>query len=250
MKSQRDAFFDALYEKAINDKRIIVLTADCGAPALDRWQENIPDQFINVGIAEQNMVAVAMGLALSGKRPYCYAIIPFLTGRAYDQIRIACMMNLPIVFVGLGAGYSYDDSGPTHHGIDDIGLMRMLPNMEIISIPAWGWAELHATIVDNPRYIRLDREEVTREVQRFTPHIIVNGKSFTPNWIKPLGWMPWDIKNGDTVEVIEEHLIGGLGSIIAEYIAEKELKVKFERRYIKDYSYAYGREKLRKLNEL
>mgnify|MGYP001573673395 FL=1 len=62
--------------------------------------------------------------------------------------------------------------------------------------------------------------------------------------------MPWDIKNGDTVEVIEEHLIGGLGSIIAEYIAEKELKVKFERRYIKDYSYAYGREKLRKLNEL
>src|SRR3990167_5646949 len=155
MKSQRDAFFDALYERAITDKRIIVLTADCGAPSLDKWRENIPDQFINVGIAEQNMIAVAMGLALSGKRPYCYAIIPFLTGRAYDQIRVACMMNLPIVFVGIGAGYSYDDSGPTHHGIDDIGLMRMLPNIKILQ----AWDEKTARIVANtiqyPMYVRL-----------------------------------------------------------------------------------------------
>jgi len=234
MKSQRDAFFDALYERAITDKRIIVLTADCGAPALDRWQENIPDQFINVGIAEQNMVAVAIGLALSGKRPYCYAIIPFLTGRAYDQIRVACMMNLPIVFVGIGAGYSYDDSGPTHHGIDDIGLMRMLPHMRILQAIDERTAAYLATLYPCPTYIRLDRDNN----KEYVPHFKVGEVSWYPVWLWPSSY-PENI-----TEVTEEHFGGGLGGIVAEQYAP------FKRRYIKNYCFAYGRDTLRKLNEL
>lgn len=234
MKSQRDAFWDALYERAIDDKRIIVLTADCGAPSLDRWQEKIPDQFINVGIAEQNMVAVSIGLALSGKRPYCYAIIPFLTGRAYDQIRVACMMNLPIVFVGIGAGYSYDDSGPTHHGIDDIGLMRMLPNIRIMQAIDEGTAEYLATIYPYPTYIRLDRGNN----KEYISHYKVEDTTYYPVWLHPNEYPP------HITEVIEEHLVGGLGSIIAEQQSP------IKRRYIKDYCYAYGRDNLRKLNNL
>ena len=232
MKSQRDAFFDALYE--LNDDRVWVISADCGAPALDRWRKT--DRFINVGIAEQNMVNIAIGLALSGKRPYCYAITPFLTGRAFDQIRQACMMNLPITFVGIGAGYSYDDSGPTHHGIDDIGIMRVLPNMEIYQGVVGG-------ISDKPTYIRLDRGG------GYSPYLILDGQPFTTDRTKLWPWHS-SLLGYKEIIVAEEHLVGGLGSIIAEYIADNNLSVQFKRKYIKEYLYAYGRDNLRKQAKL
>jgi len=232
MKSQRDAFFDALYE--LNDDRVWVISADCGAPALDRWRKT--DRFINVGIAEQNMVNIAIGLALSGKRPYCYAIVPFLTGRAFDQIRQACMMNLPITFVGIGAGYSYDDSGPTHHGIDDIGIMRVLPNMQIVS----GFYFLIEH--EQPTYIRLERQGYEYE-----PYLVLDGMVERPIYI----W-PWkkDLSMYSEITVAEEHLVGGLGSIIAEYITDNNLNIKLTRKYIKEYLYAYGRDNLRKQAKL
>ncbi|KKK54073.1 hypothetical protein LCGC14_3088410 [marine sediment metagenome] len=231
MKSQRDSFFDALYE--LNDDRVWVISADCGAPALDRWRKT--DRFINVGIAEQNMVNIAIGLALSGKRPYCYAITPFLTGRAFDQIRQACMMNLPITFVGIGAGYSYDDSGPTHHGIDDIGIMRVLPNMRILQANDSSEAELLATIrYPEPAYIRLDRGSD----KKYLPHYKIGDRCHYP-----IDLWPCEFPTGIT-EVVEEHLVGGLGSIITE----QESQVK--RRYIKEYLYAYGRDNLRKQAKL
>ena len=232
MKSQRDAFFDALYE--LNDDRVWVISADCGAPALDRWRKT--DRFINVGIAEQNMVNIAIGLALSGKRPYCYAITPFLTGRAFDQIRQACMMNLPITFVGIGAGYSYDDSGPTHHGIDDIGIMRVLPNMEI-------YQGSLIRIRDKPVYIRLERNE------GYSPYIVADNLVCSTNGTKLWPWL-WDLSQCSKIIVVEEHLVGGLGSIVAEYITDNNLNIKLTRKYIKEYLYAYGRDNLRKQAEL
>ncbi len=234
MKSQRDSFFDALYE--LKDDRVWVISADCGAPALDRWRKT--DRFINVGIAEQNMVNIAIGLALSGKRPYCYAIVPFLTGRAFDQIRQACMMNLPVTFVGIGAGYSYDDSGPTHHGIDDIGIMRVLPNMTILNGRI---AERVAKIYDQPTYIRLDRMNFDSNV------LIVDGIDVSPTQIYPF---PYGFVKAKSIIAVEEHLTGGLGSIVAEWIADNNLNIKLERRYIKEYLYAYGRDNLRKQAEL
>ena len=243
MKSQRDAFFDALYE--LNDDRVWVISADCGAPALDQWRKT--DRFINVGIAEQNMVNIAIGLALSGKRPYCYAITPFLTGRAFDQIRQACMMNLPITFVGIGAGYSYDDSGPTHHGIDDIGIMRVLPNMKIIQASGETAGRLVDYQMDCPLYIRLDRAE------GWNPFLVlVNNdgyeKTVYPTWIKPFRE---DLDKATTVRVVEEHLEGGLGSIVTEYAMEQyEGEIYVERKYIKEYLYAYGRDNLREQAKL
>ncbi len=242
MKSQRDSFFDALYE--LNDDRVWVISADCGAPALDRWRKT--DRFINVGIAEQNMVNIAIGLALSGKRPYCYAITPFLTGRAFDQIRQACMMNLPITFVGIGAGYSYDDSGPTHHGIDDIGIMRVLPNMRILQVVTTSDAELLAEVYAKPIYIRLDRANNPL----FLPHLVVNGNPYFPMWLSPLYIEPLVLNGAKEIIVIEEHLTGGLGSIVAEYIADNNLNIKLTRKYIKEYLYAYGRDNLREKAKL
>ena len=246
MKSQRDSFFDALYE--LNDDRVWVISADCGAPALDQWRKT--DRFINVGIAEQNMVNIAIGLALSGKRPYCYAITPFLTGRAFDQIRQACMMNLPITFVGIGAGYSYDDSGPTHHGIDDIGIMRVLPNMRIASPTAEKQVKGLVKLYDGPTYVRLDRHE---GFAGDAPHIILHYphgqlSKLYPLWLKPLDFFV--SSSALSLTVVEEHLEGGLGSIVLEYLADNNWDISLTRMYIKEYLYAYGRDNLREQAKL
>ncbi|WP_110955297.1 transketolase family protein [Anaerosinus massiliensis] len=164
MKKQamRDAFFDKLYELAKNDKDIVVVSADLGAPALDKFRLDFPEQFINVGISEQNAILVATGLALAGKKPIAYAITQFITLRCYEQIRIyPCGMNLPVTIVGVGAGACYSESGPTHHCIEDLSIMRALPNIKILnssdSFLADKFAEL-AVDGNGPKFIRLDRE--------------------------------------------------------------------------------------------
>ncbi|OGX22291.1 MAG: hypothetical protein A2Y03_09980 [Omnitrophica WOR_2 bacterium GWF2_38_59] len=158
----RDSFFQSLYEEAKKNRNIILITSDTGAICHDEFKEKIPYQYINVGIAEQNMIGIASGLAQTGKIVYVYAIVPFATMRCYEQIRVdLCCMNLPVSIVGIGAGLDYSTLGATHHGTEDIALMRSLPNMEIYS-PADGlMADLLARQYDNqsgPRYIRLDRE--------------------------------------------------------------------------------------------
>ncbi len=159
MISQRDAFFNKLYELAKKDNRIVIVSADWGAPSLNEWREKLPEQFINVGIAEQNMIAVAAGLALEGKRPYCVAIAPFATLRCYEFIKVdVCLMNLPIVIVGCGAGLSYNEAGPTHHTTEDLTIMRALPNMTIACPYDSSMAASLAKVYDRPTYIRLERE--------------------------------------------------------------------------------------------
>src|SRR3990167_5046729 len=243
MKSQRDAFFDTLYD--IKDDRIVVLAADCGCLALNQWKGT--KRFINVGIAEQNMISIARGLALSGMRPYCYGIIPFVTMRCLDQTRIACMMNLPITIVGIGAGFSYSDSGATHHAIEDIGIMRMLPKMKIASPSNAADASGLARVYDSPTYIRLDRGNDAL----YTPHIILRGigeTTYFPLWLKPFKFPEYlDFNTVTEIEVEEEHLNGGLGSIVADYLAEHNLCIPLVRKHIKEgYYYHYGREELRK----
>jgi transketolase len=160
--SMRDAFFDRLYELAKQDRNIMVISADMGAPSLDRFRRDLSIQYLNVGIAEQNMITVATGLALSGKKVFAYAIMPFATLRCYEITRVdLCMMNLPITIVGVGAGFSYDDSGPTHHATEDISAMRALPNMTILNASDSVMAAAFATMaceIPGPSYVRLDRE--------------------------------------------------------------------------------------------
>ena len=161
--AMRDIFFDKLYELAKKDKRIIILSDDFGAPSLDKFRKDLSSQYINIGIAEQNMVSTAAGLALSGKIVYMYAIAPFVTLRCYEQIKVdLCCMNLHVTAVGVGAGYAYNDAGPTHHATEDIAIMRALPGMTIYNpsdnVMVASCAETSYND-PGPKYIRFDREK-------------------------------------------------------------------------------------------
>lgn len=161
VSGMRDGFFDSLYNLAKKDKSVILITSDTGAICLDKFKKRLNKQYINIGIAEQNMVSVAAGMAMSGKRVYIYAIVPFATMRCYEQIRVdLCCMNLPVTIVGIGAGFDYSTLGPTHHGTEDIALMRSLPGMAIYSPSDTLMASSIAGFSykqSGPQYIRLDR---------------------------------------------------------------------------------------------
>jgi len=158
----RDAFWDEVYQIAARNRDVLIVSADMGAPALDKFRRDLAAQYIDVGIAEQQAITVAAGLAMEGKKVFAYAIAPFITLRCYEQIRIElAAMNLPVTVVGVGAGMSYDDSGPTHHTVEDISIMRILPNMQVHSpsdntmVKAFAQASCR---LDHPNYIRLDRK--------------------------------------------------------------------------------------------
>lgn len=157
----RTAFVNKLMELAKKDDRIVLLTGDMGFPMFDKFKELYPDRYYNIGIAEQNMIGVAAGLAMRGKKPYVYSIIPFLIMRSYEQVRVdVCYHNLDIKFVGSGGGVAYGPAGATHHAIEDISLMRGLPNMQVIS-PGDPYEARNAIeksyITSKPTYIRLSK---------------------------------------------------------------------------------------------
>jgi transketolase len=129
----RQAFYNKLEEIAVKDKDVYTLTGNLGFKFFDSIRKNCPEQFTDVGVAEANMIGIAAGLALSGKNVYCYSIIPFLTMRAYEQIRIdIAYHNLNVKLVGMGAGFTYGFEGFTHFGIEDMALMRAMPNMHVV----------------------------------------------------------------------------------------------------------------------
>ncbi len=140
------------------------LAADLGSPALDRMRREFPERCLNVGIAEQNLVNVATGLALEGQVVYCYAIAPFIAMRAYEQVRVNLSVSsqirpVNVNLIGVGGGVSYQVSGPTHHCLEDLSIMRLLPNMTVFSPSD---AALAAAFVDysiahqSPKYLRFD----------------------------------------------------------------------------------------------
>lgn len=130
----RDQFIKSITQAAENDERVMLLTGDLGFKLFDDFAERFPDRFYNMGVCEANMVSVAAGLALEGMRPFTYSIVPFATHRCLEQIRNdVCSMKLPVTVTGVGAGFAYGVNGATHHGIDDIGSMRALPGITVIS---------------------------------------------------------------------------------------------------------------------
>ena len=157
----RDAFFDALYEIALKDSKVVLLVADMGAFSLDRFRKDLPDQYYNVGIAEQNLINVATGLAIGGKKVFTYAIAPFIIQRCYEQLKVnLSAMNLPITVIGMGTGICYTNDGPTHHATQDVANIRALPNFNILSISDPFSAKQAIRIAYNnsqPTYIRLDK---------------------------------------------------------------------------------------------
>jgi len=130
----RDAFAAEITQLAQEDARVVLLSGDIGNRLFDSFKEKCPGRFINCGVAEANLVGCAAGLAMCGARPVTYTIASFMTTRCLEQIRVdVCYHNLPVVIVGVGAGLSYAANGGTHHSLEDISLMRMLPNMKVVA---------------------------------------------------------------------------------------------------------------------
>jgi transketolase len=130
----RDAFVRRLTELAADDERVFLLTADLGIDLFDELARRASGRMLNVGIAEQAMVGVAAGLAYAGKVPFAYSIAPFVTSRVHDQVRVdVALTSANVKLVGVGGGVSYGYLGPTHHAIDDVAIMRALPNMTVLT---------------------------------------------------------------------------------------------------------------------
>lgn len=130
----RIAFVNTLLELAKKDKNIMLITADLGFSVYEKYIEDLPKQYLNAGIAEQNMTGMAAGMAMEGRKPIIYSIVPFTTMRNFEQIRNdICYQNLNVKIVGVGAGFSYGPYGHTHHGLEDIGILRTLPNIVILT---------------------------------------------------------------------------------------------------------------------
>ena len=130
----RNFFAKKLYDHIKKNKKIILLSADIGNRLFDKIKNDFPNNFLNCGIAESNMVTFASGLAARGYLPFCYTITNFLIYKSVEQVRNdAIYNNNKIVLVGTGSGLSYNHLGPTHHSLEDIGLINGLPNINIFS---------------------------------------------------------------------------------------------------------------------
>ena len=177
--AMRDAFLDRVWRAMGEDDSIFFTCADFGSPVLDKIREQYPDRFANVGIAEQNLINISAGLAIEGYKVFAYAIAPFITMRCYEQIRVnlallSVVRPMNVNLVGVGAGYSYVVSGPTHQCYEDLSIMRALPNVAIYS-PADHIAA--AALFDEcvghlgPKYLRLDAQVLPALYSDRTPDV-------------------------------------------------------------------------------
>jgi transketolase len=162
----RGTFVRTLVELAEEDDRVVLLTADLGFTVVEPFAERFPGRFFNVGVAEQNMVGIATGLAEAGYVPYVYSIASFATLRPYEFIRNGPVhQRLPVRVVGVGGGFDYGTNGPSHHALEDLAVMRAQPGMTVVA-PAdfeQARAALRAThALPGPVYLRLGKDDSSR----------------------------------------------------------------------------------------
>ncbi len=161
----RRSFVHTLIDLAEHDPRVMLLTGDLGFMVFEPFIDRFPDRFFNVGVAEQNMVGVATGLAEAGFVPFVYSIVTFATLRAYEFIRNGPIFHhLPVRVVGMGGGFEYGPAGPSHHGIEDVAVMRTQPAMTVVA-PA-DHAQAATAIracwdLPGPVYLRLGKNDHT-----------------------------------------------------------------------------------------
>jgi transketolase len=161
----RNAFLAALSELAARDPRIVFLTGDLGYTAVEPFAERFPKRFFNVGVAEQNMLGLATGLAEGGFIPFAYSITTFASLRAYEFFRNGAVMHhLPVRVIGVGGGFEYGTNGLTHYGLEDIGVMRLQPGLTVVA-PADGpqtrMALERTWDLPGPVYYRLGKDDKT-----------------------------------------------------------------------------------------
>ncbi|MBI3955032.1 1-deoxy-D-xylulose-5-phosphate synthase [Candidatus Gottesmanbacteria bacterium] len=262
----RNAFSKTLTRLAKQNKNLILLTGDLGYTVFEDFIKTHPDRFINMGVAEANMMGVACGLSLKGFIPVVYSIATFATMRGFEQIRTdICVHNANVKIVGTGGGLSYGHAGSTHHALEDIAIMRSLPNMTIIcpSDPVQAEIATEQMIIHKgPVYLRLGKRGepifykkplkfkigkgiVLRNgkkaaiiatgnlvhnallVSKILEKYSINITIVDMNTVKPLDkkLILQLLTNHEIICTLEEHsIIGGLGSAVAEVIAENPIK--------------------------
>lgn len=278
----RTAYLDTLYELAKKDKRVYAMISDNGAIVYDKYRADLPEQYLNLGISEANMVAMAAGMASRGKIPFAYTIGAFLAYRAFEFIRNdVCLQKQNVKIVGTGAGQVYSALGPTHHATEDLGGLRSLPNLTIIC-PASPMEVRKATLAayefEGPIYLRLGTNKEPEIYTEDYPFEIGKGVTVKDgsdvtligtgsilfdllkaaekmdqeeisvrvvniHTIKPIDRdiILQAIEETGKIMTVEDHnVIGGIGSAVAEVIAESGKGVRFKRIGLNDFSNGYG----------
>ncbi len=183
--AMRDMLLKSIHSFMLEKSNIMFVSGDFGSPILDLIRRDFPKRFVNVGIAEQNLINFSAGLALEGKIVFAYAIAPFLTMRALEQIRVnlallSTIRNINVSLLGVGAGYSYVVSGPTHQCYEDISIINSIPGIDIYSPSnAKQAGELAKTLVAEKgiKYVRLDAQVLPsiEESKIYTKNQALNG---------------------------------------------------------------------------
>jgi transketolase len=266
----RDDFIAELAELAATDERVVLLTGDLGYMVLDVFSNRFPDRFFNVGVAEQNMVGMATGLAEAGYVPFVYSIATFATMRPYEFVRNGPVLHdLPVRVVGVGGGFDYGHNGITHFALEDYALMRTQPSMTVVAPAdsAQARAALRATReLSGPIYFRIAKRgtaipglggrfatgaiqrigegsdvaliaigSITREAARAAELLAEEGigatvavvSTFNPSPSEDLAELLSGVSLAISVET--HYLSGGLGSLVAETIAERGLSCRLIR---------------------
>lgn len=279
----RRGFVDRLSAIARRDDSIVVLAADLGFGLLDNLAAVCGKRFYNVGVAEANMIGLAAGLSMSGKRVFCYSMASFITARCLEQTLVdLCYQECDVVLLGAGAGYAYGPAGPTHHALQDIALMRVLPNMAVAapcdryeaeaivdelmsrSGPAYVrfGKEGEGTVHDGPPAIGVGKGVFVRRGSRVAivacgdivhaaveAHRYLSTQGVSPTivsmpWVKPLDsrLISCLASAHEAILTVEEHsVVGGLGSAVAEVLAETSYSGRFRRIALPDrYSTEVG----------
>tara|TARA_Y100000389_G_C17469052_1_gene528582 strand:+ start:1704 stop:2627 length:924 start_codon:yes stop_codon:yes gene_type:complete len=176
---QRDIFIENIRKKMKKNKNIYFLSADFGAVALDKLRKEFPDRFVHCGISEQAMVDMATGLALNNKTVFVYAMAPFLSLRAIEQIKCGPgLMKLPINILSVGIGLGYADSGPTHYATEDFACIRTVVGCSVYTLSGPEQSNALADyVVQKPHftYIRFDRHETANIKKNTSKNDIAKG---------------------------------------------------------------------------
>lgn len=255
----REAFVRALSDLAERDDRIVLVNGDLGFGVLSDFIQRYPRQYVNAGVAEQNMTAVACGMALTGARAYTYSIGNFPTLRCLEQLRNdVCYHNADVTVVAVGGGFSYGQLGVSHFATEDLAVMRSMPGMTVVA-PSDPWQayeltlQLHAR--GGPSYLRIDKGMAglpPADVRLGEARIVRDGRDAVifatgailseaiaaadklkaekigvrvvdVHTIKPLDTQTIcaSVRNCGNVFTLEEHVVtGGLGSAVAETCVE------------------------------
>ena len=268
----RNTFINTIIDACKTREDVFIISGDAGLGVFDEFKVKYPDRFLNLGVAEQNMASFTAGLSMTGFKVYMYNIIPFVLYRCYEQVRNdICYQELPVTLVGIGSGITYAPQGMTHYSVEDIGIARTLPNLEIISPVDPVEAKLAASYsldCKSPVYVRLAKrgEPKIHKDEYFDitkPQIIREGNKIailfhgsigtevmdslegmkkTPMVISIPMISPLDydfllarLKNIQILITVEEHFIeGGLGSIISDWIVREGLHFKLIKLGIKN----------------